>query len=337
MTGRRSISSKLDAAVSCTYDDAPRIQAEPACGRGKEDRARMNFEEELKKRTRHADEVVCSFLPAVEGADETLLSAMNYSVRAGGKRLRPLMIESTCRMYGGNEKLAEPFMAAMEMIHTHSLVHDDLPAMDNDEYRRGKKTTHVVYGEAMAILAGDGLLSLGYETAAGAFARCSGQETAYVAKALQILSQKTGPGGMLGGQSVDVELDGQPLSEEQIDYIYSHKTGALIEASLMIGAVLAGAPDTEIAKLEAIGTDVGNAFQIRDDILDMTETTEELGKPAGSDERNKKTTYAGIHGVEAAEETVRQLSARALRQFDDLEAEEPFLRALLASLTNRRK
>ena len=213
-------------------------------------------------------------------------------------------------------------MAAMEMIHTHSLVHDDLPAMDNDEYRRGKKTTHVVYGEAMAILAGDGLLSLGYETAAGAFARCSGQETAYVAKALQILSQKTGPGGMLGGQSVDVELDGQPLSEEQIDYIYSHKTGA---------------PDTEIAKLEAIGTDVGNAFQIRDDILDMTETTEELGKPAGSDERNKKTTYAGIHGVEAAEETVRQLSARALRQFDDLEAEEPFLRALLASLTNRRK
>ena len=228
-------------------------------------------------------------------------------------------------------------MAAMEMIHTHSLVHDDLPAMDNDEYRRGKKTTHVVYGEAMAILAGDGLLSLGYETAAGAFARCSGQETAYVAKALQILSQKTGPGGMLGGQSVDVELDGQPLSEEQIDYIYSHKTGALIEASLMIGAVLAGAPDTEIAKLEAIGTDVGNAFQIRDDILDMTETTEELGKPAGSDERNKKTTYAGIHGVEAAEETVRQLSARALRQFDDLEAENPFLRALLASLTNRRK
>jgi len=299
----------------------------------------MEFQEERKRRTEHADQVVYSFLPKAEGYDRTLLSAMDYSVRAGGKRLRPLMIESTCAMYGGEEKLAEPFMAAMEMIHTHSLVHDDLPAMDNDLYRRGKKTTWAVYGEGMAVLAGDGLLNLGYETAASAFELCGGdpEKTMRVAKAMQILTKKTGHLGMLGGQSLDVELDGQPLSKDQLQYIYDLKTGALIEGSLMIGAALAGADDEEIGKLEQIGRDVGDAFQIRDDILDVTATSEEIGKPAGSDEKNQKTTYVSIHGIEASEKEVKKLSERALENFDRLKAQEPFLRQLFVSLIDRRK
>lgn len=316
----------------------------------------MDFAQELKQRTDHVNQVIYSFLPKEEGHDRTLLSAMNYSVRAGGKRLRPLMIESTYRMYGGSSGIAEPFMAAMEMIHTHSLVHDDLPAMDNDEYRRGRKTTHVVYGEGMAVLAGDGLLNLGYETAAGAFALCgivpagsgvpsdvgndpagSLRDAANIAKALQILTKKTGIGGMLGGQSLDVEMDGQPLSGDQLEYIYDNKTGALIEASLMIGATLAGAPDSEVVKLEQIGRDVGDAFQIRDDILDVISTTEEIGKPVGSDEKNQKTTYVTIHGIEASEAEVKRLSERALDQFDSLKAEDEFLRTLLVSLIDRRK
>ena len=249
------------------------------------------------------------------------------------------MIESTCRMFGGDLRLAEPFMAAMEMIHTHSLVHDDLPAMDNDEYRRGRKTTHVVYGEAMAILAGDGLLNLGYETAARAYCLCGNDASKIlrVSKALQILAEKTGISGMLGGQSLDVELDGQPLSREQLTYIYSHKTGALIEGSLMIGAALAGAEQDQLDLLEQIGRDVGDAFQIRDDILDVTSTLEEIGKPVGSDAKNQKTTYVTIHGIEASEAEVRKLSERALEACGRLEAEDPFLRALLKYLIDRRK
>lgn len=298
----------------------------------------MDFKEELEQRTRHAESVVYSYLPEVKGQDKTLLDAMNYSVRAGGKRLRPLMMESTYRMYGGQGRMVEPFMAAMEMIHTHSLVHDDLPAMDNDEYRRGKKTTHAVYGEAMAILAGDGLLNLGYETAAGAYVLCAGKEDLVrAALAMKILAEKTGKDGMLGGQSLDVELDGMPLTADQLKYIYANKTGALIEASLMIGAVLAGAGEEEVRKLETIGRDIGDAFQIRDDILDVTSTTEEIGKPAGSDEKNGKTTYVTIHGIRDSEAEVKLLSERAIQIYDSLNAGDPFLRQLLVSLIDRRK
>ena len=248
----------------------------------------MTFGQELEERTKQAGCVIERYLPAEEGFSRTLRQAMNYSVLAGGKRLRPLMIQSTNRLYGGADALAEPFMAGMEMIHTHSLVHDYLPCMDNDEYRRGKKTTHAVFGEGMATLAGDGLLNLGYETAARSYDLCGGQPESGLmlsrcAHAMKILTEKTGVRGMIGGQSTDVEYDGRELSDEMLDYIYSLKTGALIEASLMIGAVLAGAPGEDVRKLERIGHLVGVAFQIRDDVLDVTGTTEELGKPAGSD------------------------------------------------------
>ena len=228
----------------------------------------MNFKEELQKRVNEIEEIISTYLPAEEGFQKTVIQAMNYSILAGGKRLRPMFMQETYRLFGGSSKVVEPFMAAMEMIHTYSLVHDDLPAMDNDEYRRGRKTTHVVYGEAMGILAGDALLNYAFETATRAFEM--EPSNARIGKALCILAVKAGIYGMIGGQTVDVEAVGQPLTREKLDFIYELKTGALIEAAMMTGAVLAGASDEQVKTVEQIASDVGLAFQIQDDILDVT-------------------------------------------------------------------
>lgn len=295
----------------------------------------MNFEDELKQKVQETEKTVYEFLPEEEGFQKTILEAMNYSMKAGGKRLRPLLMAETYRMFGGTGEVIRPFMAAMEMIHTHSLIHDDLPALDNDEYRRGKKTTHVVYGEAMAILAGDALLNYAYETAAQAFALESGHER--IGKAFRILTAKTGIYGMLGGQCVDVEYEGKNLERERLDFIYRLKTSALIEASMMVGAVLAGASDEKIALLERVAGKVGLAFQIQDDILDVVSTTETLGKPVGSDEENRKTTYVTLEGIEKAREDVRRLSDEAIEELDTLEEKNPFLMELLKSLIDRKK
>ena len=295
----------------------------------------MNFEDELKQKVQETEKTVYEFLPEEEGFQKTILEAMNYSMKAGGKRLRPLLMAETYRMFGGTGEVIRPFMAAMEMIHTHSLIHDDLPALDNDEYRRGKKTTHVVYGEAMAILAGDALLNYAYETAARAFALEPGNER--IGKAFQILTAKTGIYGMLGGQCVDVEYEGKTLERERLDFIYRLKTSALIEASMMVGAVLAGASNEKIALLERVAGKVGLAFQIQDDILDVVSTTEALGKPVGSDEENRKTTYVTLEGIEKAREDVRRLSDEAIGELDTLEEKNPFLMELLKSLIDRKK
>ena len=295
----------------------------------------MNFEDELKQKVQETEETVYGFLPREEGFQKTILEAMNYSMQAGGKRLRPLLMAETYRMFGGTGEVIRPFMAAMEMIHTHSLIHDDLPALDNDEYRRGKKTTHVVYGEAMAILAGDALLNYAYETAARAFSIEPGNER--IGKAFQILTGKTGIYGMLGGQCVDVEYEGKTLERERLDFIYRLKTSALIEASMMIGAVLAGASDEKIALLERVAGTVGLAFQIQDDILDVVSTTEMLGKPVGSDKENNKTTYVTLEGLEKAGEDVKRLSDEAIGELDMLEEKNPFLMELLKSLIDRKK
>ena len=295
----------------------------------------MNFEDELKQKVQETEKTVYEFLPEEEGFQKTILEAMNYSMKAGGKRLRPLLMAETYRMFGGTGEVIRPFMAAMEMIHTHSLIHDDLPALDNDEYRRGKKTTHVVYGEAMAILAGDALLNYAYETAARAFAMEPGNER--IGKAFRILTAKTGIYGMLGGQCVDVEYEGKTLERERLDFIYRLKTSALIEASMMVGAVLAGASNEKIALLERVAGKVGLAFQIQDDILDVVSTTEALGKPVGSDEENHKTTYVTLEGIEKAREDVRRLSDEAIGELDTLEEKNPFLMELLKSLIDRKK
>lgn len=295
----------------------------------------MNFNAEMEKRLEQVQHILERYLPKEEGFQKTVLEAMNYSMYAGGKRLRPILMLETYRLFGGQGKVIEPFMAAIEMIHTHSLIHDDLPALDNDEYRRGRKTTHVVYGEAMAILAGDALLNYAYETAVQAFEL--EPESTRIGKALAILSRKTGVYGMLGGQCVDVEAAGKNITREKLDFIYRLKTSALIETSMMTGAALAGASKEQIQQIEAAARDIGLAFQIRDDILDVTSTVDELGKPVFSDEKNEKMTYVTIEGIEKAKKDVEEISKRAICALKSMEKENEFLEELVISLVDRKK
>ena len=295
----------------------------------------MSFNETLNRKAREIEEILREYLPEETGFQKTVIEAMNYSLLAGGKRLRPMLMKECYTLFGGNGNVIKPFMAAMEMIHTYSLVHDDLPAMDNDEYRRGRKTTHVVYGEAMGILAGDGLLNYAFETACKAFDEDLTNPS--IPKALRLLAGKAGIYGMIGGQTVDVQSEGQPLSREKLDFIYCLKTGALIEASMMIGAVLAGASEQEVQVMEKVAADVGLAFQIQDDILDVTSTVEVLGKPIHSDEKNHKTTYVTLEGLEKARKDVEEISGRALETLRGLPKRNEFLEELVNWLIYREK
>lgn len=295
----------------------------------------MELREQLLQYTKETEDVVYSFLPKEEGHQKTIFEAMNYSVKAGGKRLRPLLMREVYRLFCGTGKEIEPFMAAIEMIHTSSLIHDDLPCMDNDEYRRGRKTTWVAYGYDMAVLAGDALLIYAIETASRAFAMTAHADR--VGRCIGILAEKTGIYGMIGGQTVDVELTNQPVSREQLDFIYRLKTGALLEASMMIGAVLAGVSKEELQTVERIAANVGLAFQIQDDILDVTSSQEVLGKPVGSDEKNNKTTYVTLEGMEKAKAEVERLSDDALKLLAGLPGRNEFLEALIRLLIHREK
>ena len=295
----------------------------------------MNFQDELKLRTEQVEEMIMQYLPKEEGFAKSMAEAMNYSMLAGGKRLRPMLVLETSKLFGETTEAVKPFMAGIEMIHTHSLIHDDLPAIDNDDYRRGRLTTHKVYGEAMGVLSGAALLNYAYETMMKAFELDT--DAAKVAKALKIMAEKTGIYGMLGGQSVDVENDGKPMEKEMLDYIYEHKTSALIEASMMAGAVLAGADDAQVGMIEKAARNVGLAFQIQDDILDVTSTSEELGKPVHSDEKNNKVTYVTLFGIEKASRQVKELSEEALQILGSLEEKNEFLNELIKKLVSRRK
>ena len=296
----------------------------------------MSFKEEMTEKVREIETLLTEYLPAKEGYQEVIMDAMEYSLMAGGKRLRPMMMKEVFTLFGGEGKVTEPFMAAMEMIHTYSLVHDDLPAMDNDEYRRGRKTTHIVYGEAMGILAGDALLNYAYETCAKAF-EIAPDKALLIGKALRVLSEKAGIYGMVGGQVVDVASCGIGLTKGQLDFIYELKTGALIEASMMVGAILAGAGEEDVEKVRKIALNVGIAFQIQDDILDVTSTTEELGKPVLSDEKNEKTTYVTLMGLEEASKIVEALSEEAVTLLQSLPGDKEFLEELIRQLVHRRK
>jgi geranylgeranyl diphosphate synthase type II len=292
---------------------------------------------EITKRAAAIEERIRPYMPTEPTFQKTVFEAMEYSIFAGGKRLRPMLMEASYRMFGGNEaSQIEPFMAAIEMIHTYSLVHDDLPAMDNDDYRRGKKTTHAVYGEAMGILTGDALLNYAYETVAKALVKSPDERTA---KAFYVLANKAGIYGMVGGQVVDVETEkkNQSFDPEKLDFIYRLKTSALLEASLMIGAILAGATESEIKKMEDAGTKLGLAFQIQDDILDVTSTQEVLGKPIGSDEENDKATYVAFAGLQASREEVSRLTDEAVEILDTFSTnkEYTFLHSLFLQLLDR--
>lgn len=295
----------------------------------------MNFKEILAVRTEEVGHVVETYLPPVEGHQSTILGAMDYSVRAGGKRLRPMLMEETYRLFGGRGKEIEPFMAAIEMIHTSSLIHDDLPCMDNDTLRRGLPTTWVKFGYDIAVLAGDGLLMYSMETAAKALGLTDRADR--VARCMGILGEKAGIYGMIGGQSVDVELAGKPIPREKLDFIYRLKTGALLEASMMIGAVLGGAGEEQLKLVNKMASCVGLAFQIQDDILDVTSSDEVLGKPVLSDEKNHKTTYVTLEGMIKAKQDVEMISEEAVSCLHELPGQNQFLEELIRMLVNREK
>ena len=301
-----------------------------------EDERRMNFKEEYQKRIESIESILEKYLPVQEGYQKIIMEAMEYSLMAGGKRLRPMLMKESFTLFGGEGEIIEPFMAAIEMIHTYSLVHDDLPAMDNDEYRRGRKTTHVVYGEDMGILAGDALLNYAFETACRAF-DIAPEQSSCIGQALKILAGKAGIYGMIGGQVVDVKESGHILTGDMLDFIYRLKTSALIESSMMIGAVLAGADTGDTEKMEKIARRIGLAFQIQDDILDVTSTTEVLGKPVHSDEKNEKTTYVTWKGLEESKEEVSRMTEEAVRELRTMQADGGFLEELLKSLVYREK
>lgn len=275
----------------------------------------------MKYSTKDIENIIYKFLPEEEGYQKTVLEAMNYAFKAGGKRLRPLMMKLCYDMFatdGEDGAVVEPFMAAIEMIHTYSLIHDDLPALDNDELRRGMPTVHVKYGEDMAILAGDGLLNYAYETAGKAFLTqpcCEKIEKAYI-----MLTKRPGIYGMIGGQTLDVLMSGKEINQDQLEYIYKNKTSALIECSMTIGAILAGASDDDVEKIRTVAEAVGMAFQVQDDILDIIGDVDKLGKPVLSDEKNAKYTYATIHGVDKAKEYVNNMSVKANTILDGMQA-----------------
>lgn len=293
----------------------------------------MGFDKELTDRVNKINNIIVDNLPLAEGEQKLLLEAINYSVRVGGKRVRPLLMLETYKLCKGqNEKEVYPYMAALEYIHTYSLVHDDLPAMDNDDYRRGNLTTHKKFGEDFGILAGDGLLNYAYEVMMNAILHSKDMEKN--AKAGSIIAQKAGIYGMVGGQSVDVFLTDKSVGQNDLEFIFNCKTGALIEAAFMAGGVLAGANEDTVKQLEKAGNLVGVAFQIKDDILDITSTQEQFGKPVLSDERNKKTTYVTLYGMEKANEDVIKMSKKAediVRNIGD----NIFLVELINKLINR--
>ena len=299
----------------------------------------MSFVEEQALRAQEIEGKIKEFLPEESGYQSKVIEAMNYSMQAGGKRIRPMLMVETFKLCGGKGDVVWPLAVALEMVHNYSLVHDDLPCMDNDEYRRGRKTTHVVFGEGMATLAGDGLLNYAMEVALRAF-DVEGMEPQKVSQAIRVLFNKSGIYGMIGGQCADInaeDMGRSEITEELLLYIHENKTAALIEAAMMIGGILAGATDITIRTLEKIAYNVGIAFQIMDDILDITATFEELGKPIGSDERNNKVTYVTLHGLEESKAEVKKLSEEAITLMHTLPGDNPFLEELLESMITRRK
>lgn len=300
----------------------------------------MNFKEEIQYKTGQIEKMIEAYLPKEDGYQRTVIEAMNYAVLGGGKRLRPMLMAETAALFGGAGECLARFMMALECIHTYSLVHDDLPAMDNDDYRRGRKTTHIVYGEGMAVLAGDGLLNYAFETAASAFDHAEDTtEIQRIAQALQILGKKAGIYGMIGGQCADLKAEDpeENVTKDMLLYIHEHKTAALIQAAMMIGAVLAGAEDEAVSRIEKCAYNIGIAFQVQDDILDVTSSLEVLGKPVGSDEKNNKLTYVSMHGLEESRKQVEELSREAITILQSFRERNLFLEKLVEQLIYREK
>lgn len=293
----------------------------------------MDFKKELKERSIYIEEKIESYLPKEEGYQKTIFEAMNYSLRAGGKRLRPILLMEAYKICQGQGEDFVPYSVAMEMIHTYSLIHDDLPALDNDDLRRGKPTNHIVFGEAMAILAGDALLNTAYETMLNAAFKHSRPEISL--RAAYEISRGAGIYGMIGGQVVDVESEDKKIDKDKLDYIHMNKTAAMIVGSVRAGAILAGIDEDRLESLTKYAENIGLAFQIVDDILDIEGDEKLLGKRVGSDLDNDKSTYPSLLGIDASKKIVENLIEDAKTSLEVFASDAEFMNALADFIRDR--
>ena len=293
----------------------------------------MNFKDELKSRVNNIEILLNEYMPKEEGYQKTIFEAMNYSLSAGGKRLRPILTLEACKLVGGNEKDAIPFAAAIEMIHTYSLIHDDLPALDNDDLRRGRKTNHKVYGEAMAILAGDGLLNYAYEIMLKESIR-KDDSNKYL-KAINEIAKASGIYGMIGGQVVDIESEGKSISMDKLDFIHMNKTAAIIIGCMRAGAIIGGASEIQLENITKYAKNIGLSFQIVDDILDVVGDEAKLGKKVGSDIDNEKSTYPSLIGLDKSKEIAKNLIEEAKLSISNIDKDSEFLNSLADYIVDR--
>lgn len=292
----------------------------------------MSFMEELKTWSQQVDLAMQEYLPPADAYPATLHEAMRYSVFAGGKRLRPILVLAAAKAVGGSTAKVMPVACALELIHTYSLVHDDLPAMDNDELRRGRPTNHIVYGEAMAILVGDALLTLAFEL----IGRCGAEYTPEAANRVVLeIAQASGSRGLIGGQVVDILSENKPIGADVLEYIHRHKTGALFRAAIRSGAILGGATTAQLEALTVYAEQMGLAFQIKDDLLDIEGDQTKIGKPVGSDIKNQKVTYPSLYGVAKAREMAANAAQEAIDALKIFNHEAEFLRAIMHFIINR--
>jgi geranylgeranyl diphosphate synthase type II len=294
----------------------------------------LDVQSYMAERARAVDAALARYLPSESDPPETLHKAMRYSVFAGGKRLRPVFVIAGAEAVGGRMDTVMETACAVEMIHTYSLIHDDLPAMDNDDFRRGVPTNHKVFGEAIAILAGDALLTLAFRLLADNFA--AGSHAHALRSVLIEVADAAGSAGMVGGQVADIESEGKKVGAETVDYIHTHKTAALIRASIRAGAMLAGATPSQLVALGLAGGNLGLAFQIMDDILDVTATSEELGKTAGKDQAQQKATYPAVHGLEVSRIHAKALVSEAHAALQSFGPRAEPLRALGTFIVERK-
>lgn len=293
----------------------------------------MDFKKELKERSIYIEDKIESYLPKEEGYQKTIFEAMNYSLRAGGKRLRPILLMEAYKLCQGQGEDFVPYSVAMEMIHTYSLIHDDLPALDNDDLRRGKPTNHIVFGEAMAILAGDALLNTAYETMLNAAFKHPRPELSL--RAAYEISRGAGIYGMIGGQVVDVESEDKKINKDKLDYIHMNKTAAMIVGSVRAGAILASVDEDRLESLTKYAENIGLAFQIVDDILDIEGDEKLLGKRVGSDLDNDKSTYPSLLGISESKKIVENLIEEAKISLEVFDSDAEFMNALADFIRDR--
>lgn len=294
----------------------------------------MDFDKALYEKKIQVEERLYTYFSNQDLPQHTVFKAAEYSLKAGGKRLRPVLLMEACRLFDTTSSTAEVFACAMEMIHTYSLIHDDLPAMDDDDFRRGKPTNHIVFGEGMAVLAGDALLNRAYEIMIEEALAQPGK-THRCLQSMREISNAAGVYGMIGGQTVDLESENSRVPLETVDFIHCHKTGAMIAAALTAGAIIGGASKEDVERLREYGTNIGLAFQIIDDILDITGDQEKLGKDIGSDMEKQKSTYPSLLGLDESRRIAHDLLKNSKTVLEAYGEKADFLIALSDFLANR--